>query len=227
MVFGSLTCHHITITRVFLIQNDPSKKPADFCTRPRAIHWLSWPKPRFISRPKIKQSVVRFSVWFSHISSPSLSLFHALSTLPVSSHTHASIGSLEQEDFHHICLYKKNQKKPKNNNLKISSKILSFWEKDPPHPDPENNQLRTSPTFFSFPLPVHPRWQDGRKKGGKREKKEKETAPAQSSQSAGYMTLICNREVVCRMFALYISACIEVLNCAMLSIAEQRMQFNM
>lgn len=225
MVFGSLTCHHITLTRVCLIQNDPPKKPADFCTRPRAIHWLSWPKPRFISRPKIKQSVVRFSVWYSHISSPSLSLFHALSTLPVSSHTHASIGSLEQEDFHHICIYKKKTKK--NNNLKISSKILSFWEKDPPHPDPENNQLRTSPTFFSSPSQYI---RDGRmagKKGGKREKKEKETAPAQSSQSAGYMTLICNREVVCRMFALYISACIEVLNCAMLSIAERRMQFNM
>lgn len=111
MVFGSLTCHHITLTRVCLIQNDPPKKPADFCTRPRAIHWLSWPKPRFISRPKIKQSVVRFSVWYSHISSPSLSLFHALSTLPVSSHTHASIGSLEQEDFHHICIYKKKNKK--------------------------------------------------------------------------------------------------------------------
>lgn len=111
MVFGSLTCHHITLTRVCLIQNDPPKKPADFCTRPRAIHWLSWPKPRFISRPKIKQSVVRFSVWYSHISSPSLSLFHALSTLPVSSHTHASIGSLEQEDFHHICIYKKKTKK--------------------------------------------------------------------------------------------------------------------
>lgn len=120
---------------------------------------------------------------------------------------------------------KKNKKN--NNNLKISSKILSFWEKDPPHPDPENNQLRTSPTFFSSPSQYI---RDGRmagKKGGKREKKEKETAPAQSSQSAGYMTLICNREVVCRMFALYISACIEVLNCAMLSIAERRMQFNM
>lgn len=175
MVFGSLTCHHITLTRVFLIQNDPSKKPADFCTRPRAIHWLSWSKPRFISRPKIKQSVVRFSGWFSHISSPSLSLFHALSTLPVSSHTHASIGSLEQEDFHHICLYKKQTKK--KNNLNISSKIWSFWEKDPPHPDPENNQLRTSPTFFFFPLPVHPRWQDGRKKGGKEvEKRERNSS---------------------------------------------------
>lgn len=68
-------------------------------------------------------------------------------------------------------------------------------------------------------------WQE--KRGERGRKKEKETAPTQSSQSAGYMTLICNREVVCRMFALYISACIEVLNCAMLSIAEQRMQFNM
>lgn len=129
MVFGSLTCHHITITRVFLIQNDPFKKPADFCTRPRAIHWLSWPKPRFISRPKIKQSVVRFSVWFSHISSPSLSLFHALSTLPVSSHTHASIGSLEQEDFHHICLYKKTQKNPKTTTWKYRLKYYRFGRK--------------------------------------------------------------------------------------------------
>lgn len=173
MVFGSLTCHHITLTRVFLIQNDPSKKPADFCTRPRAIHWLSWPKPRFISRPKIKQSVVRFSVWFSHISSPSLSLFHALSTLPVSSHTHASIGSLEQEDFHHICLYKKQTKK--KNNLNISSKIWSFWEKDPPHPDPENNQLRTSPTFFFLPPPstsAMAGWQEKRGERGRKKRKK-------------------------------------------------------
>lgn len=169
MVFGSLTCHHITLTRVFLIQNDPPKKPADFCTRPRAIHWLSWPKPRFISRPKIKQSVVRFSVWYSHISSPSLSLFHALSTLPVSSHTHASIGSLEQEDFHHICLYKKKTK----NNLKISSKILSFWEKDPPHPDPENNQLKTSPTFFFLPPPSTSAMAGWQEKRGERERKKR------------------------------------------------------
>lgn len=91
----------------------------------------------------------------------------------------------------------------------------------------EQSVENVSDFFFSSPSQYI---RDGRmagKKGGKREKKEKETAPTQSSQSAGYMTLICNHEVVCRMFALYISACIEVLNCAMLSIAEQRMQFNM
>lgn len=175
MVFGSLTCHHITLTRVFLIQNDPSKKPADFCTRPRAIHWLSWPKPRFISRPKIKQSVVRFSVWFSHISSPSLSLFHALSTLPVSSHTHASIGSLEQEDFHHICLYKKQTKKKTTWIYRL--KYDRFGRKILLTPTQRTISWERLRLFFFFPLPVHPRWQDGRKKGGKEvEKRERNSS---------------------------------------------------
>lgn len=179
----------------------------------------------FETQNKAKRSSF-FCLIFSHFIPISVSFSRSLYAPCLLAHACVNRQLGTRRFSSHLSL-QKNPKKPKNNNLKISSKILSFWEKDPPHPDPENNQLRTSPTFFSFPLPVHPRWQDGRKKGGKREKKEKETAPAQSSQSAGYMTLICNREVVCRMFALYISACIEVLNCAMLSIAEQRMQFNM
>lgn len=95
-------------------------------------------------------------------------------------------------------------------------------------PRPREQSVENVSDFFFLPPPstsAMAGWQE--KRGERGRKKEKETAPTQSSQSAGYMTLICNREVGCRMFALYISACIEVLNCAMLSIAEQRMQFNM
>lgn len=95
-------------------------------------------------------------------------------------------------------------------------------------PRPREQSVEDVSDFFFLPPSQYIR--DGRmagKRGERGRKKEKETAPTQSFQSAGFMTLICNREVVCRMFALYISACIEVLNCAMLSIAEQRMQFNM
>lgn len=225
MVFGSLTCHHITLTSVFLIQNDPSKKKRRFLHTSAGYKFTVVTQTSFYFENQNKAKRCSFfCLIFPHFIPISVSFSRSLSAPCLLAHACVNRQLGTRRFPSHLSL-QKNKKNKKN--LKISSKIWSFWERDPPHPDPENNQLKTSPTFFSFPPPSTSAMAGWQEKRGERGRKEGETAPTQSSQSTGYMMLICNREVVCRMFALYISACIEVLNCAMLSIAEQRMQFNM
>lgn len=86
--------------------------------------------------------------------------------------------------------------------------MCPFREKNPPHPDLENNAAHSGgrPGLFSMQAPTGCL------------QKEKSSSNPHNRQA---MMFICNHEVVYCMFGLYISACFEVLNCVMLSFTEQ------
>lgn len=96
--------------------------------------------------------------------------------------------------------------KPWNHRLKKNP----FREKKSSSPRPREQcspQLWTPPTLFPLQAPI----------GCLQREKAPQILPIGST-----VMFICNHEVVCCMFALYIPAFFELINCVMLSFTEQR-----
>lgn len=121
MVFGSLTCHHITLTRVFLIQNDPSKKTRRLLhtSAGNTLTIVIQTSFYFETQNKAKRSSF-FCLIFPHFIPISVSFSRSLYAPCLLAHACVNRQLGTRRFPSHLSLQKTNQKKT---NLNISSKI--------------------------------------------------------------------------------------------------------